>query len=492
MSLGNSQNEFVGAQRRLVSMRGVAVLVATVFAWQAGVSDAAAQAPSSVLNKQVVTPGAAATVTVTGTPGHYFAIVGSTTGAGFSYAGVQFAVGPDVVILAMGNLDGSGHAVVNVVPPFVGSSLDRYYIQAVTSTVPNFVPLQVAPGNVVVNGDLAGLAASGLVGPAGPAGAQGPAGPAGATGAAGPQGPAGSQGPAGAVGAVGPVGPAGSAGPQGPAGNDGAAGATGPQGPAGADGAAGPAGPQGPAGADGAAGAAGAQGPAGADGAAGPQGPAGNDGAPGAPGPQGPAGNDGAPGALGPQGPAGADGAAGAAGPQGPVGAQGPAGNDGALGPIGPAGPQGPQGIQGPQGPAGANGIDGTGVSGYELAASALGPNTASAKSVTATCPAGKVGTRRRLRGKRADQRWPAFTERAQQHHCLDRDDGRARPRLTELDADGDGHLRDAIAIQSRTALHGTPAGASGRASLFFVVASCVGSADASTHARCLPLGPRG
>ncbi len=149
-------------------------------------------------------------MTVTGTPGHYFAIVGSTTGAGFSYAGVQFAVGPDVVILAMGNLDGSGRAVVNVVPPFVGSSLDRYYIQAVTSTVPNFVPLQVAPGNVVVNGDLAGLAASGLVGPAGPtgpAGAQGPAGPAGATGAAGPQGPAGSQGPAGAVGAVGPAGP---------------------------------------------------------------------------------------------------------------------------------------------------------------------------------------------------------------------------------------------------------------------------------------------
>ncbi len=30
-------------------------------------------------------------------------------------------------------------------------------------------------------------------------------------------------------------------------------------------------------------------------------------------------------------------------------------------------------------------------MSGYELAASALGPNTASAKSVTATCPAGKV-----------------------------------------------------------------------------------------------------
>ncbi len=211
----------------------------SVWQWSAGI--ASAQAAAS-LHPEVVTPGTATTVTVTGAPGHYFAIVGSTTGAGFSYAGVQFAVGADVQILAMGNLDGSGRAVLNIAPPFLGTSLDRYYIQAVTSTSPSFVPLEVAPGQVIVNGDLAGLAAAGLAGPAGPAG------PAGDMGPAGPQGPvgvAGPQGPAGANGAMGPQGPAGAAGPQGPVGANGATGAIGPQGPAGPagiDGAVGPAG----------------------------------------------------------------------------------------------------------------------------------------------------------------------------------------------------------------------------------------------------------
>ena len=85
----------------------------------------------------------------------------------------------------MGNLDGMGQAVVTFVPPFHGTSLDRIYIQAATSPVPNFVPLQVAPGTVLVNGDLSGLAAAGLTGPAGPEG------PAGAAGAVGPEGPVG-------------------------------------------------------------------------------------------------------------------------------------------------------------------------------------------------------------------------------------------------------------------------------------------------------------
>ena len=311
MKLEISEWNSPDAVRRRASVRGAAVIVAALVAWQAGATDAAAQAPTATVSNVVVTPGTSSTVTVTGAPGHYFAIVGSATGAGFVYAGVPFAVGgADIRILVMGNLDGNGQAAVNVVPPFLGSALDRYYIQAVTSTVPNFVPLQAAPGIVLVNGDLAGIAASGVAGPAGPAGPEGPVGPAGAAGPAGPAGPQGPQGLAGADGAVGAQGPAG------------------PQGPAGADGAAGP------------------QGPAGADGAAGPQGPAGADGA------------------AGPQGPAGADGAAGS---------------------------QGPQGIQGPQGPQGPAGIDGTGVSGYELVSSVLGPGTTAAKSVTATCPGGKV-----------------------------------------------------------------------------------------------------
>ncbi len=151
-------------------------------------------------------------------------------------------------ILVMGNLDGEGRAEVHIVPPFVGTSLDRIYIQAATSDNANFVPLEVAPGQVIINGDLAGLAAAGSAGSAGPTGPEGPAGPAGPAGNDGAVGPMGLQGPAGANGvdgAVGPMGPQGPQGAQGANGADGAQGPTGPQGPTGADGAAGGQGPQG-------------------------------------------------------------------------------------------------------------------------------------------------------------------------------------------------------------------------------------------------------
>jgi Collagen triple helix repeat (20 copies) len=159
----------------------------------------------------------------------------------------------------------------------------------------------------------------------------------------------------------GPAGPGGGdpgpQGPQGPKGDQGPQGATGPEGPQG------PQGPQGPKGADG-------DGIPGATGPEGPQGPAGADGATG---PQGPAGADGATGPAGPQGPAGADGARGPAGPAGP---EGPAGADGATGPTGP---------QGPAGPAGA------GVAGYEIVAGTASLDDENDKSVSASCPTGKV-----------------------------------------------------------------------------------------------------
>ena len=118
----------------------------------------------------VVTPGTATTVTITGAPGEYFAVVGSSAGAGFAYAGVQFSVGGDVRILAMGQLT-ANQVLLAIVPPFVGSSLDRYYIQVATSASPNFAPLlQVAPGHVLVNGDLSSLAADRPGWPGGPRG----------------------------------------------------------------------------------------------------------------------------------------------------------------------------------------------------------------------------------------------------------------------------------------------------------------------------------
>ena len=90
--------------------------------------------PAASLSPEVVAPGTATTVTMVGRPGDtVFAIVGSTTGAGFAYAGIQFAVGADIQLLAMGDLDPSGRASVSIAPPFLGTSLDRYYIQVVTS-----------------------------------------------------------------------------------------------------------------------------------------------------------------------------------------------------------------------------------------------------------------------------------------------------------------------------------------------------------------------
>ena len=145
------------------------MVAAALVAWQVGAVNASAQVTASS-TPPVVTPGQATTVTVTGVPGYYYAVVGSTTGSGFAYAGQQFAVGADVSILAMGNLDGNGQAVVQILPPFQGTALDRYYIQVATSPVPNFSPLELATGNVLVNGDLAGLVAAGTPGPQGPEG----------------------------------------------------------------------------------------------------------------------------------------------------------------------------------------------------------------------------------------------------------------------------------------------------------------------------------
>lgn len=78
-----------------------------------------------------VTPGSTVGVTVTGTPGHYVAILGSSMKAGVSHAGVALAVGGDFAVLVTGQIDGTGTFVVGFNPPFLFTSLDRYYLQAV-------------------------------------------------------------------------------------------------------------------------------------------------------------------------------------------------------------------------------------------------------------------------------------------------------------------------------------------------------------------------
>ncbi|MCC7125392.1 MAG: hypothetical protein IT178_11125, partial [Acidobacteria bacterium] len=117
----------------------------------AGAGVAAAQVLS--VNTSVVTPGATVTLSITGPAGHSFAIIGSTVGSGFSYAGVPLAVGPDVVIHTTGVIGGGGTATVGFTPPFGGSSLDRYYIQLATSPTPAFSTIQASNGIVLRNAD---------------------------------------------------------------------------------------------------------------------------------------------------------------------------------------------------------------------------------------------------------------------------------------------------------------------------------------------------
>lgn len=116
--------------------------------------------PSLTLATDIAAPGQSVAATITGSPGQQFAVIGSTVGAGLTYAGVPLAVGTDVVILGLGTLDGTGRAVVGVSPPFAGTTLDRFYVQAVTSASPSFVPLQASPGRIIRNADVAWFASA--------------------------------------------------------------------------------------------------------------------------------------------------------------------------------------------------------------------------------------------------------------------------------------------------------------------------------------------
>jgi hypothetical protein len=113
-------------------MRRVALAVAGMLVC-ATVTQAQTSVPTFV-----VAPGGTVNVTVTGAPGQNYAVIASTANSGFSFGGVPLAVGPDVVILAIGVLNGAGQAVVPVTPPF--PARDRYYVQGVVSASPDFLP----------------------------------------------------------------------------------------------------------------------------------------------------------------------------------------------------------------------------------------------------------------------------------------------------------------------------------------------------------------
>lgn len=186
-----------------------ALVVGTVVAsWTLSASVAAAQTPTLTSSQQAVVPGSSVTLTISGPPGEHFAVIGSLVGAGASFGGSALAVGTDYQVVAQGVLDGSGQGTAPFTAPFLGSVIDRVYLQAATSVSPEYSPLALSPGLVLRNNDLV----SGLGGPAGAVGPTGPIGPAGPMGMMGVAGPMGAMGPMGPVGPMGPAGGSGAAG----------------------------------------------------------------------------------------------------------------------------------------------------------------------------------------------------------------------------------------------------------------------------------------
>lgn len=169
------------------------VLVLLSAAVLSAAASASAQQPQVSVAPTVVRPGESVTVTITGAPGAFFAVLGSDVNTGQSFAGDHLKVDKDVTIVATGELDAAGQATIKAIPPFVGTALDRFYFQAVTSFQPKFDSLEASSAVVVRNGDLV----TGLEGPPGPIGPIGPAGPAGLIGPVGPAGPQGFTGPRG-------------------------------------------------------------------------------------------------------------------------------------------------------------------------------------------------------------------------------------------------------------------------------------------------------
>jgi hypothetical protein len=121
-----------------LALAATAVLATTAFAQ-----------PQISLSTTIVSPGERLTVTVAGDPGAFYALLGSSVNGGFSHAGVALGVGPDLVILAQGVLNADGQAQVLVTPPFGGTVLDRYYVQAVLARagLRGATPVNVAAGS---------------------------------------------------------------------------------------------------------------------------------------------------------------------------------------------------------------------------------------------------------------------------------------------------------------------------------------------------------
>src|SRR5690349_4096434 len=121
----------------MVKRAGVFTFVASCL-----VAASAAAQPQVSLSSTVVAPGESVAITVTGTPGAFFALLGSSVDSGETFAGERLKLGRDVAVLATGTLDGAGQVTLNVKPPFLGAVLDRFYFQAATSFSAKFETLE--------------------------------------------------------------------------------------------------------------------------------------------------------------------------------------------------------------------------------------------------------------------------------------------------------------------------------------------------------------
>lgn len=143
---------------------------ATLFAamFTLALAGSASAQPSLTVSTSEVRSGTSVTATITGTPGLYWALVGSTRDNGLSHGGVALAVGADVQILGTGFFGPGGTVAVSVTPP-LGNGVVAYYLQAVSAGNPGFLPptpsnsIALRPRGLYTNGPTfpAGLDAGG-------------------------------------------------------------------------------------------------------------------------------------------------------------------------------------------------------------------------------------------------------------------------------------------------------------------------------------------
>jgi hypothetical protein len=119
------------------------------------VSASATQAQTLSVPASAVAPGGSVSVTVTGTAGENYALVGSETSSGLTFNGVSFALGTVFQVLSVGVLDGTGRAVVSVTPPF--PARDRYYLQGLTSASAGFIPFSLTPSLPLLSSEVTRL-----------------------------------------------------------------------------------------------------------------------------------------------------------------------------------------------------------------------------------------------------------------------------------------------------------------------------------------------